>query len=377
MRWRAARVLAAALVAGVLTAGCATGAGGEERARLGDIDPRNFVYRGACGGDQPSPDTALVRGRQPATSGPGTEVVSRAQLVTSRTVRLGTPARDYRLVRLQCSLGARTTTGWHLLGLEGDRPVDLGIVAASAGPIELAVEDGQLVVEHGYRRSTDEGLSDTGHTRYRVAVSGLTPVRLYADQQPEDIPAPVAEWAADDWRAGLVTLTAPVPGAPPSVHLGVQVDAATVLTADTLASGPLGCRPVVVGTSTGQRIESAATEGWTDRAGSRITLALPTDTPELSRVGPFEGLGAPVHGLLVPASGLVPALATAVPSGDGAVRVESAAPADVQWFEAGTGGPAAVLRDATGVAVLAGRWPGVMPALPDQDTPTDVRCGRA
>lgn len=367
MQWGAVRTVAAALVSGMLLAAC-TGCTGGPRAgepMIGDIDPRNFVYRGACGWDKPAPDTPLVRGRQPSASTAKDAVVSRAQLVASRRVELGTPARPFLLVRLQCSIGGGTATGWHLLGYEGDRAVDLGIVAAAYGPISLTEENGQLVVEHGYRRTTDTGLSDSGRTGYRVALAGLTPVRLYGDEQPDDIPAGVADWGAEDWRAGLVTVIAPVAGEESVPHIGVQVAAATVLTPETLAYGPLGCRPAVVHTSTGLRIDSAATEGWTDRAGTRIRLALPTDSPHLSRVESIDPSTA-ANGLLVGTSGLVPALATA----DG-----TAAPDDV-WLEAVPARAASwVLRDPSGAVVLAGS-PGEMTPLPDTTEPSDVGCRR-
>jgi hypothetical protein len=328
----------------------------------------------------------LVWSRQPAAAAQQDAGASRAQLVETRRVRLGAPARELLLVRLQCSIGDATATGWHLVGYEGDRPVDLGIVAAAYGPIRIRTAEGQLVVEHGYRSTEDAGLSDSGHTRYRVALAGLTPVRLYGDEQPGDIPAAVQGWPADAWRSGIVTLAAPMPGAEPSQHLGVLIDPMTAVTADTLADNG-SCRPAVVRTHTGQRIDPAATEGWRGQTGTRVRLALPSDAPDTSPASHVtQPLSADLPGLLVPGSGLVPALATAVAGGGapGGVRVTSGAPADVALERVPFDRFVAVFREANGAALLSGPWtaPGGDPAvtmrsLPDPSPATDTGCGPA
>lgn len=386
------RAAGAALAACCLLGGCAGPAAGAGAPRIGDIDYQNFVYRGGCGWEKPGVDTVMTWDRQTGGAARIGALASRAQVVDTRRVRLGTPSRDYLLVRLQCSIGDSTATGWHLLGFDGSQSVDLGIVAAAYGPIDLRVADGQLAVSHAYRTTRDTGLSDSGRTSYRVAVSGLTPVRLYGDQQPGDIPAEVAHWPANAWRAGLVTLVEPS-AAGPSYHLGVQVDPQTVLTADTLAVGDL-CRPPTTWTHAGQRIDPLEAEGWTGRNGSLVRLSLPSDAPDLATVGrPVVPPTGGLHGLLVTASGIVPALAevpAATTSGD--VRVTSLAPADVALADSPFGGPAAVFRDASGQAVLSGGWaaPGrpaasgtsgasgasgaSMQPLPDASVPPDVRC---
>lgn len=386
MQFGAVKAAVVALAVGGLVVGCAGRPDGAADPDLGDIDHPNFVYRGACAFEKPALDTVMAWGRQHSGTAGGDAVGSLAQVVETRRVRLGTPARELLLVRLQCSIGGATATGWHLLGYDGDRPVDLGIVAAAYGPIDIGVADGQLLVEHSYRSSGDDGLSDSGRTSYRMALAGLTPVRLYGDEQPADIPAEVDGWAAGAWRAGIVTLSAPVPGAAPSQHLGVQVDPETVLAADSLASGDLGCRPAVVRTHTGQRIDPAATEGWSGQTGTRVRLSLPSDAPDTS---PAAHVAAPLagdlHGLLVTGSGLVPALATAAatsaPAGGG-VSVTSLAPTDVALEHIPFDRPVGVFRQATGIAVLSGAWIGPgggdgagMWSLPDTAVPPDTGCG--
>ncbi|WOP19209.1 hypothetical protein [Raineyella sp. LH-20] len=382
MRWRGWRAATAGLAVCGLVAGCsASPAATAATPRLSDIAYRNFVYRGGCGWDKPSLDTPMVWGVQ---SGPATRtgtVPSHAEVVDSRRVRLGAPARDYLVVRLQCSIGDATVTGWHLLGFDGTQPVDLGIVAAAYGPLDLRVADGQLVVEHGYRSTADRGLSDTGHTDYRVAMVGDTPVRLYGDEQPSDVPRGVADWAPNAWRAGLVTLVASTPSGAVSWHLGVQLDETTAITADDLTVGDAGCTPAVTWTHAGQRIDPARTQGWvgadgTGQRGSVVTLSLPTDAPDMARTTrPHLPLARPLSGLLVTGSGLVPALATAgiasLGPGAPAVSVTSRAPADDRLETEPFAGPTAVFRDGQGTVVLSGAWgaPGDVTAgmrpLPD------------
>lgn len=351
--------------------------------RLADIAYRNFVYRGGCGWDKPALDTAMTWGSQTGVVTRTGTLPSRAEVVDTRRVKLGTPGRDYLLVRLQCSIGDRTATGWHLLGFDASQPVDLGIVAAAYGPVDLRVEDGQLVVSHEYRRTTDHGLSDTGRTDYRVAMVGSTPVRLYGDEQVADVPAGVADWAPNAWRAGLVTLVTSTAAGVTGWHLGLQVDAMTAITGDDLTVGDAGCTPAAAWTHAGQRIDPVRTEGWVGgdgagQRGSRVTLSLPTDAPDLARIArPDVPLAAPVPGLLVTASGLVPALATAgtasaTSAGVTSVAVTSRAPSDDQLETTPFGTATAVLRDAGGDALLTGGWgaPGQpstvgMRALPD------------
>lgn len=365
-------------VCGLVTgcAGPADGAGPD----IGGIDPRNFVYRGACAAGKPALDTAMVWGEQPSGAGTGDEA-SRAQVVGTRRVRLGAPARHYLLVRLQCSIGGRTATGWHLLGYDGDRPVDLGIVAAAYGPIDIREVDGELQVDHSYRTTADTGPGDSGRTAYRVALTGLTPVRLYGDERLEDVPIEVAEWPADAWRTGIVTVSDQQAGDEPVRHLGVQVDIDTVLAAKPPAGDEEACQPVVVQTHTGQRIDSAATAGWTGQGGTRVRLSLPSDAPDSTAVAPWSPTGTgDLSGLLVTGSGLVPALATAGPTGavgGSGVPVTSAAPPD-DALEHGASAPAAVFRDADAAAVLVGAWSAdggaVMQPLPDTSVPTDTQC---
>ncbi|MEA5153443.1 hypothetical protein, partial [Raineyella sp.] len=323
MRWRGWR----GAVTGLAVCGLLAGCGAPQHAaasppRLTDVAQRNFVYRGGCGWDKPALDTAMSWGRQSGVVTRTGPVPSRAEVVDWRTVRLGSPARDYLLVRLQCSIGDATATGWHLLGFDGTQPVDFGIVAAAYGPVDLQVTDGQLVVSHEYRRTGDHGLSDTGRTDYRVAMVGNTPVRLYGDEQASDVPAAVAGWAPNAWRAGLVTLVTSNAAGVTGWHLGLQIDATTAITGDDLTVGDAGCTPAAAWTHAGQRIDPARTEGWVGsdgagQRGSRVTLSLPTDAPDLARINrPDVPLAAPAPGLLVTGSGLVPARA---PAGTAAV----------------------------------------------------------
>ncbi|SDB81103.1 hypothetical protein GA0111570_103212 [Raineyella antarctica] len=380
----AVRVAATALAVCGVVAGCA---GRPDAAAvgpaIGDIDYRNFTYRGGCGWEKPALDTLMSWGRQPAVADPADGTASKAQVVATRTVRLGTPARRYLLVRLQCSIGDATATGWHLLGYDGDRPLDLGIVAAAYGPVDVTEVDGELLVEHAYRSTADGGLSDSGRTSYRVAVAGLTPVRLYGGEQAADIPAGVAHWPGGTWQAGLLTLAASGPDSTTDLHLGVQLDPLTAVTADTLTGGDLGCRPMLARTRTGQRIEPLTTQGWNGQGGAVVHLSLPSDAPDTSRVRHLtEPLGGPLHGLLVTGSGIVPALATASTAGTG-VRVGSQAPTDDALEDSSFTGPTALFRDDTGAAVASGPWSAdagagaPMQPLPDPTLPPGSTCGPA
>ncbi|QGF22967.1 hypothetical protein [Raineyella fluvialis] len=373
MRWRGWRAAAAGLAVCGLVAGCGTaqGAAATGTGRLADIATRNFVYRGGCGWDKPALDTPMAWGRQTGLATRVGALPSRAEVVDYLRVRLGAPAKDYLAVRVQCSIGDRTATGWHLLGFDGTQAVDLGIVAAAYGPVDVRVSDGQLVVRHEYRRTSDHGLSDTGVVDYRVAVVGATPVRLYGDQQTSDAPSAVAGWAPNAWRAGVVTLVRSTGQAgATSPHLGVQTDPLTALTTDDLTVGDAGCTPVATWTHAGQRIDPARTAGWVrpDGAGQRgtkVTLSLPTDAPDMARVArPSVPLGTAIRGLLVTGSGLVPALADAG-TGTGTadtVPVTSLAPSDDQLEDQPFGGPTALFRDADGTVLLAGRWTAPGPA---------------
>ncbi len=383
MAWHKGWTVVVALVACGLAVGCSPAP--DAGPGPGDIDYRTFTYSGGCGWEKPAVDTVMGRGRQTSAAPRVGEVGSLAQVVQTRRVRLGTPATDYLLVRLQCSIGSATATGWHLLGYDGSQPVDLGIVAAGYGPVDVEQAGGQLVVSHAYRTSTDTGPSDTGRTSYRVAVAGSTPVRLYGDEQPADIPGQVRQWPAGAWRDGIVTLIISAPGDESTYHLGLQTDVRTAVTADTLAERPGGCRPAVVATRTGQRIDPQQTEGWRDQNGTLVRLSLPSDAPGL-----MSGLGAApteeTRGLLVTGSGLAPALASATPVAGG-VRVTSGAPADVALENTPFDGPTALFRDPTGAALGSGGWsaPGpdgagpadtdvLMQVMPDTSVPADTGC---
>lgn len=387
---RAIVALAGAL-ATLAVGGCAAGGPTSPEG----IAARDFYYRGACAWDKPATDTKLTHGNQTSTEVQIAGRSSRAQLVNTRRVLLGTPGspegeRPFLLVRLQCSVGSDTLTAYHLLASDEEELADYGIVAAANGPIDIAEEEGQLHVRYAYRRTDDGVLHQTGLADYRVALVGETPIRLFAGEDVADVPGPVAEWKPNAWRGGIVTLAAAWAEDEPEYAIGLQVDDMHVATTHAFNRRGDGCPVMATRTHAGQVIDPIAAGTWEGQPGTGVELSMPTEADDRARIARVDlPLAGPMDGLLVTSSGMVPSLATAgtgaAPGGDGWVRVESQVETDSALATFPFGRPAGVFVTAEGEVLFSGSWvapqapettdtAALMATVPDVSVPFDQPC---
>lgn len=337
---------------------------------LTDLDTKNFTYDGGCGFEIPAAPVRLVNGRQ-ADKTPGFDGrSSRAEWASSKEISLG--GTQYLLVELTCTVGHDKIVGAHLIGNAGQRPSDLGIVAAGS-KINISESHDQLGVHVDYRRITDKAAHPTGASSYKITMAGLTPVRLYSGDKPGDVGPAIAKLPAHGYDAGLVGVSGYVDSpSETSWVVGLLDERDRALTAESLGGGYGSgiCWKPTVHTQAGETIghQHLAYNSRHDGTGTSIDLA----TPSKAAVGVRGNVAFPIKkdtpGLLIPANGVVPALATATTgtaaNGQGDALVITKAPADayldVDRFGAASGSeyrlPIGAFATPDGKIAMTGAW---------------------
>lgn len=343
---------------------------------LTDLDTRNFTYAGGCGFEIPAAPVRLVNGRQ-ADRTPGFDGrSSRAEWTSSRQITL--VGEQYLLVELTCTVGHDKIVGAHLIGAAGRRPGDLGIVAAGS-KINISERHDQLGVHVDYRTITDKAGRSTGSSSYKITVAGLTPVRLYAGHKPGDVDPAIDRLPAHGYDAGLVGVSGYVDSpSETSWVVGLLDQPDRVLTAESLGGGYGSgiCWKPTVHTQAGETIghqhlaynNRHSNDPRHGGTGTSIALAAPSK----AAVGVRGTVAFPIKkntpGLLIPANGVVPALATATTAtaanGQGDALVTSKAPADayldIDRFGAASGSeyplPVGAFATPDGKIAMTGAW---------------------
>lgn len=314
---------------------------------LGDLNTKRFTYTGGCGFEIPAAPVKLVDGKQ-AGKTPGFDGrSSKAEWTDSREVTLGD--QQYLIVSLTCTIGHEKLVAAHLIGRDHQQPKDLGIIATGS-KITVKVDHDQLDVDADYRTVTDKPGHSTGSTSYKITMAGVTPVRLFRGEKPSDIGPAVAKLPAHGYDAGLVGISGYVDEpSETSWVVGLLDKSDRVLTADSLGGGYGSgiCWKPTVYTQAGEKIghQHLAYNGNDNGTGTAIDLAKASK----ATVGVRGKITFPVShdtaGLLIPANGVVPALATATTgtasNGQGDSLVTTKAPADayldIERFGASSG----------------------------------------
>lgn len=337
---------------------------------LGDLNTKSFTYAGGCGFEVPAAPVKLINGKQadktPAFNGRS----SRAELTSSKQITLG--GQQYLLVELTCTVGHDKIVGTHLIGSAGGRPTDLGIVA-TGHKITIAEKHNQLGVHVDYRTITDKPARATGTSSYAITMAGLTPVRLYSGEKPGDVGPAIAKLPARGYDAGLVSVSGYVDSpSETSWVVGLLDKPNRVLTAESLGGGYRSgiCWKPTVHTQAGETVghKHLAYNSRGKDTGTSIDLA----GSSKATVGVRGAIGFPIRkntsGLLIPANGVVPALATATTgtaaNGQGDALVITKAPADayldIDRFGAASGSeyplPIGAFAAAHGAIAMTGAW---------------------
>lgn len=337
---------------------------------LGDLNTKSFTYTGGCGFEVPAPPIKLEDGKQAAKT-PGLDGrSSTAEWTKSQQITFG--GQQYLLVYLTCTVGDDKLVAAHLIGNAGQKPTDLGIVATGS-KITADVNHDQLDVDVDYRTLKDKHGQSSGNTSYKITMAGVTPVRLFSGEKPDDIDSAIAKLPAHGYDAGLVGISGYVDDrSETSWVVGLLDKPDRVLTADSLGGGYGSgiCWKPTVYTQAHEKIghKHLSYNGEDNGTGTAIELA----EPSKATVGVRGKITFPVKqdtsGLLIAANGVVPALATATTqtasNGQGDALVTTKAPADayldIDRFGAASGSeyplPIGAFATADGKLAMTGAW---------------------
>lgn len=339
-------------------------------ASLPDLNTKSFTYAGGCGFEIPAAPVQLVDGRQadktPAFDGRS----SKAEWTSSKQITLG--GQEYLLVQLRCTVGHDKFAGAHLIGNAGRRPTDLGLVAAGT-KIKVSNAHDQLAMHVDYRTLTNKGTHSTGTSSYKITMAGVTPVRLYPGDKPSDVDPAIAKLPAHGYDAGLVGISGYVDNpSQTSWVVGLLDQPDQVLTADSLGGGygsGLCWKPTVF-TQAGETIghKHLAYNDQKNGTGTSIELAGSSKADRGVRGTIDFPIKKDSRGLLIPANGVVPALATATTrtaaNGQDDALVTTKAPGDayldIDRFGAPSGSeyplPIGAFATSAGKIAMTGAW---------------------
>lgn len=337
---------------------------------LGDLDTKNFNYAGGCGFELPAPPIALVDGRQKHRTPTFDGHSSAATWSSSTEVTLD--GRPYLVVQLRCAVGSTHYVGAHLIGLDGRKPADLGIIATGTR-ITISAKHDQLAVSTAYPTIKDDHGGPTGHSSYAITMAGLTPVRLYAGEHAAQIDPAIAKLPAHGYDAGLVGISGYADDpSDTSWVVGLLDRPGRVLTAELLGGGYDSglCWKATIYTQGGEKLghKHLAYNGNDGGTGTAIDLSAPSKATTGVRGTIDFPVTKATPGLLIPANGVVPALATATTetaaNGQGDAVVTTKAPADavldIEHFGAASGSeyslPVGAFATADGKIAMTGAW---------------------
>ncbi|QDP98107.1 hypothetical protein FOE78_21350 [Microlunatus elymi] len=338
--------------------------------RVGDVDLPNFSYLGGCGWEVPAATLEVKNDKQSNRTPSFDGEHSTATLTGHREITLA--GRQYALAEFSCTVGQDKIAAVHLVGVVDGKPADLGIVATGS-KISTSADHDQLSFRTHYRTIKDGAGASSGKASYKITMIGNTPVRLFAGENPSKINSAVAQLPAHGYDAGLVGVSGYVDDpSETSWVVGLLDKPQRVLTAESLGGGYESgiCWKPTVHTQDGEKLGGArlAFNGEDNQTGTAIDLA----ESSKATVGVRGKINFPIRrdtaGLLIPANGVVPALATATTAtatnGQGDALVTTKAPADayldVARFGAASGSeyplPIGAFATADGKITMTGAW---------------------
>lgn len=290
-----------------------TPGGGFERndPKLNNLDLRNFEYVGGCGWDVPAAPVQLKGGKQNNDTPEVDGKASEAEFSTSKIIKLGD--QQYALAQLSCTIGDQQLLGAHLIGSVDGKVADLGIVATGT-KITTNTSGGKLKINTSYRAQGDDEGKSSGKASYEIAMVGDTPIRIYDGDDVDDVDSAVEELPPHGYDAGIVGITGyGEEKSDATWGIGLLDEPEQVLSADTLGGGYEGmCWHSTIHTQAGEQLSHTHLAYPDDEMQTGTVI----DLSEASKATPGERaeIALPVQeetkGLLVPANGVVPALAT-------------------------------------------------------------------
>ena len=350
-------------------AGASPTAAPHKNVRLGEVDLKNFSYVGGCGFEVPAPTIKLDDGKQAAATPSFAKVSSVARLTGSEELALN--GEDYLLAHLSCKIDGQKFRADHLIGAVDGRPTDLGIVATGS-KIRVDTDDRQLSFDTTYRTIDDGPGAASGRSSYTIEIVGRTPIRVFSGERLDAVRDGLRSLPAHGYDAGLVGINAFVDDSSDATWLiGLLDKKNQVLTADTIGGGYQGeCLDLTVHTRDGEKIAGGLRAYPDDDVATGTVVDL--KSASTSPTGALGTVTVPVKteqsGLLIPANGVVPALATVTTrtSGDAlkSPLVITRAPADawidVWRFGAASGSeyplPVGAFATAAGRIAMTGAW---------------------
>jgi hypothetical protein len=337
--------------------------------KLGDLNAGSFTYRGGCGWEVPAGPVELENGKQADDGQEVDGVGSEAELSQQQQVTID--GTQFLLVQLSCTVGEDKLLGAHLIGLVDRKPVDLGIVATGT-KLTTSHSGGELRFDTEYRTIDDGEGEATGAASYEIVVVGNTPVRLFDGDSADAIDPVVEQLPAHGYDAGLVGINGYAEDEADSTWtIGLLDEPGRVLVADSLGGGYSGvCWHSTIHTQAGEQLGTTgmAFPGDEMQTGTVVELDSDSEADPGTRGDAALPVEQETDGLLVPANGMVPALATATtetagnPLADAIVTTQ--APADgwleVWRFGAASGSeyalPFGAFASADGEIAMSGAW---------------------
>jgi hypothetical protein len=279
--------------------------------RLNNLDLRNFEYLGGCGWDVPAAPVELEGGEQQNQTAEVDGQRSTAEFSTSKIVELG--EQQFVVAQLSCTVGKQQMLGAHLIGSVEREIVDLGIIATGS-KITTSASGGRLKFSTRYRTQGDEEGQASGTASYEIGMVGNTPVRIFDGESAKDIAPAVEQLPPHGYDAGIVAVNGyGEEESDATWGIGLLDEPEQVLSADSLGGGYEGsCWHSTIYTQAGEELSHSQMAYPDDELATGTVI----DLSEASKATPGVrgSVTLPVEnevaGLLIPANGVVPALAT-------------------------------------------------------------------